>query len=289
MSDRFTINIDGRSCLASARGDGPGCRLDGKGSRSRPCATTRGWSPPAPAASAWWRSRASAGCSRPAPGGSAPDMKVDDRLGADRAPPQRAVRPVPRRPPPGRRRPAGRDRQRQPAARTGRSERAPLALAPVDAPRSRPSRRRQPVHRSSTRSSASCAPAAPATATRSKRSTPSRWPIAAPRRRSRTAGERGLLDTSCELCGGCIDTCPTGALIEKKAPRHRRLTKCEQVRTTCNFCGVGCQVDLHVHDGRVVKVDQPAAGRDGQRRQSVRQGPLRLRLHPPRGPPDRRR
>ena len=61
-----------------------------------------------------------------------------------------------------------------------------------------------------------------------------------------TAGERGLLDTTCELCGGCIDTCPTGALIEKKAPLPLVPATAEQVRTTCNFCGVGCQLDLHV-------------------------------------------
>jgi len=74
-----------------------------------------------------------------------------------------------------------------------------------------------------------------------------------------TAGERGLLDTTCELCGGCIDTCPTGALIEKQAPLPLP-APAEQVRTTCNFCGVGCQLDLHVVDGKVAKVSSPPPG-----------------------------
>ena len=34
----------------------------------------------------------------------------------------------------------------------------------------------------------------------------------------------------------------------------------EKVRTTCNYCGVGCQMDLHVLDERVVKVTSPAPG-----------------------------
>ena len=74
-----------------------------------------------------------------------------------------------------------------------------------------------------------------------------------------TAGERGLLDTTCELCGGCIDTCPTGALHEKKAARLAP-EAFEKVRTTCNFCGVGCQMDLNVVDGRVVRVTSPPPG-----------------------------
>jgi len=77
-----------------------------------------------------------------------------------------------------------------------------------------------------------------------------------------------LLDTTCELCGGCIDTCPTGAMAEKiplvtQAKPERELTK---VRTTCNYCGVGCQMDLNVdpqgNDGRgkVVKISSPPPG-----------------------------
>ena len=75
-----------------------------------------------------------------------------------------------------------------------------------------------------------------------------------------TAGQRSLIDTTCELCGGCIDTCPTGALIEKKAPKNLVQIGTDKVRSTCNFCGVGCQLDLHVSDQRVVKITSPAPG-----------------------------
>lgn len=74
-----------------------------------------------------------------------------------------------------------------------------------------------------------------------------------------TVADNSLIDTTCELCGGCIDTCPTGALIEKKAPKLLPLETTTS-RSTCNFCGVGCQLDLHVHNNRVVKVTSPSPG-----------------------------
>ncbi|MCA8925277.1 MAG: (2Fe-2S)-binding protein [Planctomycetes bacterium] len=76
-----------------------------------------------------------------------------------------------------------------------------------------------------------------------------------------TAAQTQLLDTTCELCGGCIDTCPTGAMREKKPRSVVELAQpVKQVRTTCNFCGVGCQLDLHVADEKVVKVSAPPTG-----------------------------
>ncbi|MCU0503874.1 MAG: hypothetical protein MUC51_19310 [Anaerolineae bacterium] len=29
------------------------------------------------------------------------------------------------------------------------------------------------------------------------------------------------------------------------------------VRTTCPYCGVGCQIDLRVRDDRIIRVDAP--------------------------------
>ena len=75
-----------------------------------------------------------------------------------------------------------------------------------------------------------------------------------------TAGQQSLLHTTCELCGGCIDTCPTGAMFELKAGPRRDDASTKKVRTTCNYCGVGCQMDLCVEEGQVVKVSSPPPG-----------------------------
>lgn len=63
-----------------------------------------------------------------------------------------------------------------------------------------------------------------------------------------------LKDSKCVFCGECIQACPTGALTEKKARFDWRPWEIEKVRTTCPYCGVGCQQWLHVKDGRIVKV-----------------------------------
>jgi NADH-quinone oxidoreductase subunit G len=74
-----------------------------------------------------------------------------------------------------------------------------------------------------------------------------------------TGGE-GFLDTSCELCGGCVSTCPTGALYEKQATRGGVTTEsdCQKTRTVCTYCGVGCVMDLNVCNGKVIKVTAEA-------------------------------
>jgi predicted molibdopterin-dependent oxidoreductase YjgC len=70
--------------------------------------------------------------------------------------------------------------------------------------------------------------------------------------------ERSWLDTECELCGGCLSVCPTGAIYEKflegAPPEHER--GLDKVKSTCTFCGVGCQIDINVDraTNRIVKV-----------------------------------
>ena len=65
----------------------------------------------------------------------------------------------------------------------------------------------------------------------------------------------------CTWCGECVRVCPTGAIFEVM-PRERfapeRVRHPEKVvRSVCPYCGVGCQVDLHVADDKVVRVTSP--------------------------------
>jgi len=68
------------------------------------------------------------------------------------------------------------------------------------------------------------------------------------------AGDRPLATSDCVFCGECIQACPVGALVEKKARYIWRPWKGEKIRSTCPYCGVGCQQWLHLQDGRIVKV-----------------------------------
>jgi len=72
----------------------------------------------------------------------------------------------------------------------------------------------------------------------------------------------GLPDSACVYCGNCIGVCPTGALMFKSEHDMRAAgTWDEDAQTTtqtiCPYCGVGCALDLHVQDNRIVKVTSP--------------------------------
>ncbi len=85
-----------------------------------------------------------------------------------------------------------------------------------------------------------------------------------------TPGDRPLKESDCVFCGECIQACPVGALVEKKARYEWRPWKATTVRTTCPYCGVGCQQLLHVQDGRIVKVTGVAGAEPNQGRLCVK-------------------
>jgi predicted molibdopterin-dependent oxidoreductase YjgC len=67
-----------------------------------------------------------------------------------------------------------------------------------------------------------------------------------------------LRDSSCTFCGQCVQTCPTGALGDKKALRDADTPgEVRKTRSICPYCGVGCSVDLLSKGDKIVGV-QPA-------------------------------
>ncbi|MHC1706064.1 MAG: FAD-dependent oxidoreductase [Bacteroidales bacterium] len=62
-----------------------------------------------------------------------------------------------------------------------------------------------------------------------------------------------LQETTCESCGMCISTCPTAAISEnfRFKPGPVKLTAGE---TVCNYCSVGCRINLNHKNGFVMKV-----------------------------------
>ena len=72
----------------------------------------------------------------------------------------------------------------------------------------------------------------------------------------------GLPGSACVYCGNCIGVCPTGALMFKSEYDMRQAGSWDEssqtvTTTICPYCGVGCNLELHVQDNRIVKVTSP--------------------------------
>lgn len=71
-----------------------------------------------------------------------------------------------------------------------------------------------------------------------------------------------LPDSACVYCGNCIAVCPTGALVgtveyEMREEGTWDESRQQVTRTVCSYCGVGCNLDLHTQDNRIVRVSSP--------------------------------
>jgi NADP-reducing hydrogenase subunit HndD len=71
-----------------------------------------------------------------------------------------------------------------------------------------------------------------------------------------------LNESACVYCGNCIGVCPTGALMFSSEHEMRAEGTWDEsaqtvVETICPYCGVGCDLELHVQDNEIVKVTSP--------------------------------
>lgn len=61
-------------------------------------------------------------------------------------------------------------------------------------------------------------------------------------------------ESECDGCGECVQLCPTGALVEKPHRSEIKIDRVEKkVKTICPYCGVGCQLNLSIQDGKIVR------------------------------------
>jgi len=68
--------------------------------------------------------------------------------------------------------------------------------------------------------------------------------------------------SACVSCGACVQTCPTEALSDKF--ETKTLIADEIIRTTCTYCGVGCQLDVAVIDGKIKGIQAPESAEVNQ-------------------------
>ncbi|MDA3779162.1 MAG: formate dehydrogenase subunit alpha [Bacteroidales bacterium] len=63
-------------------------------------------------------------------------------------------------------------------------------------------------------------------------------------------------ESECDACGECVQLCPTGALVEKLNRDFIDLEKIDRkIKTTCPYCGVGCQMEILVQNEKIVRVN----------------------------------
>lgn len=61
--------------------------------------------------------------------------------------------------------------------------------------------------------------------------------------------------SDCVSCGRCVQTCPSNAITD--IYRSQQILSESRVRTTCTYCGVGCNLEVLVKQGKVAGMNVP--------------------------------
>ncbi|MBI4296756.1 MAG: formate dehydrogenase subunit alpha [Chloroflexi bacterium] len=81
-----------------------------------------------------------------------------------------------------------------------------------------------------------------------------------------SANMNTLKEANCQFCGACVDSCPTGALVERSFAAAGMVAPDRVVTTICPYCGVGCQLHLEIKNERIIRVmpDRNGPANQGQ-------------------------
>ena len=62
-------------------------------------------------------------------------------------------------------------------------------------------------------------------------------------------------ESSCVACGTCVQVCPTGALYGRRDAYQGGAARTKATASVCLGCSVGCGIQVHTRDGRLVKIE----------------------------------
>ena len=64
-----------------------------------------------------------------------------------------------------------------------------------------------------------------------------------------------FMESDCVSCGACAQACPTSAISD--VFESKSVVAQKKVRTVCTYCGVGCNLEVAVRDGKIKSIQAP--------------------------------
>ena len=69
------------------------------------------------------------------------------------------------------------------------------------------------------------------------------------------SNNESFFDSDCVSCGACAQACPTSAISD--VFESKSIVADKKVRTICTYCGVGCNLDVAILNGKVKSIQAP--------------------------------